>query len=102
VTSNSTNKTLSKDEILRLNGLLDDTLHQADKEQLIACVRLLGTSVASLKIKYQTDDEVMPQVLKQFVGELESDSISDELVDVMAKSIIECATAIAVAKKAAD
>lgn len=102
MTSNSTNKTLSKDEILRLNGLLDDTLHQADKEQLIACVRLLGTSVASLKIKYQTDDEVMPQVLKQFVGELESDSISDELVDVMAKSIIECATAIAVAKKAAD
>ena len=95
-----TTKQLSKEEILRLNGLLDDTLQQADKEQLIACVRLLGTSVASLKIKYQADDEAMPQVLKQFVNELENDSMSDELSQVMGKSIIECATAIAVAKKA--
>jgi len=42
----------------------------------------------------------MPQVLKQFVDELENDSMSDELSQVMGKSIIECATAIAVAKKA--
>lgn len=97
-----TTKTLDKNEILRLNGLLDETLQQADKEQLIACVRLLGTSVASLKIKYHADDEAMPHVLKQFVDELENDSISDELAEVMAKSIIECATAIAVAKKAAQ
>lgn len=95
-----TTKILNKEEILRLNGLLDETLQQADKEQLIACVRLLGTSVASLKIKYQADDEAMPQVLKEFVDELQNDSISDELAGVMAKSIIECATAIAVAKKA--
>lgn len=94
-------KQLSKDDILRLNGLLDETLQQADKEQLIACIRLLGTSVASLKIKYQADDEQMPQVLKALVEQGENDEeLSDELAEVMAKSIVECATAIAVAKKA--
>jgi len=92
-------KKLSLEEISRLNLLLDDTLNQASKEQLATCIRLLGTSLAQLKIKYQVDDDQSAQILSGFVQELENDSLSDEFNELAAKTIVECATAMAVAKE---
>ena len=92
-------KPVSQDELFRLNSLLDDTLQQADKQQLISCVRILSTTVAKLKIKYKADEENFPIEVKKMVSDLEQDLISPELSAILSKSIIECATAIAVAKK---
>ena len=97
--SESLMKKLSLEEISRLNLLLDDTLTQASKEQLATCIRLLGTSLAQLKIKYKVDDDQSAQILSGFVQELENDSLSDEFNELAAKTIVECATAMAVAKE---
>lgn len=91
-------KPLSLEDISRLNLLLDDTLAQASHEQLAACIKLLGTSIAHLKIKYHVDDNQNTQAFSGFVKELEADSLSDEFNELAAKSIVECATAMAVAK----
>jgi hypothetical protein len=96
------NKKLTHDDLSKLNSLLDDTLQQADKTQLINCIRILGTTVASLKIKYQADEEKIPQDVKKLVTEMEQGSLSDELSEILSKSIIECATAIAVVKQVKD
>ncbi|MFK5892720.1 MAG: hypothetical protein QM504_05825 [Pseudomonadota bacterium] len=96
------NKKLTHQDLLKLNSLLNDTLQHADKDQLINCVRILGTAVASLKIKYKADEEKIPQDVKKLVSDMEQDSLSDELSEVLSKSIIECATAIAVVKQAKD
>ena len=93
-------KKLSLDEIARLNLLLDDSLNQASKEQLAVCIKLLGTSLAHLKIKYHVDEDENTKIFSGFVQELERDSLSDEFNDLAAKTIIECATAMAVAKDA--
>jgi len=93
------NKKLTQQDLTKLNTLLDETLQQADKQQLITCIRMLGTTVASLKIKYQADEEKIPQDVKKLVSDMEQDSLSDELTEVLSKSIIECATAIAVVKQ---
>ncbi|MCP3851166.1 MAG: hypothetical protein GY694_13140 [Gammaproteobacteria bacterium] len=92
-------KKLSLDDITRLNVLLDDTLNQASKEQLATCIKLLGTSLAHLKIKYNVDEDKNAQTFSGFVEELESDSLSNEFNDLAAKTIVECATAMAVAKE---
>ncbi len=92
-------KKLSLDDITRLNLLLDDTLKQASKEQLATCIKLLGTSLAHLKIKHQVDEDKNTQSFSAFVEELENDSLSDEFNEVAAKTIVECATAMAVAKE---
>ncbi len=92
-------KQLSLDDITRLNLLLDDTLQQASKEQLAVCIKLLGTSLAHLKIKYTVDEDKNTQVFSEFVQELENESLSDEFNELAAKTIVECATAMAVAKK---
>ncbi len=96
------NKKLTHQELSKLNSLLDDTLQQADKQQLINCVRILGTTLASLKIKYQADEEKIPQDVKSLVSDMQQENLSDELREVLSKSIIECATAIAVVKKVKD
>jgi len=93
------NKKLTHQELLKLNNLLDDTLQQAGKEQLINCIRILGTTVASLKIKYQADEEKIPQDVKKLVTDMEQDVLSEELSEVLSKSIVECATAIAAVKQ---
>ena len=93
-------KKLSLDEITRLNMLLDDSLNQASKEQLATCIKLLGTSLAHLKIKYKVDEDENTKIFSGFVQELERESLSDEFNDLAAKTIIECATAMAVAKDA--
>lgn len=95
-------KKLSLDEISRLNLLLDDTLKQASKEQLATCIRLLGTSLAQLKIKYQVDEDQNAKTFSSFVQELENDALSDEFNELAAKTIVECATAMAVAKEGKD
>ena len=102
-------KKLSLEDITRLNGLLDDSLHQASNEQLAICIKLLGTSLAHLKIKYKVDEDENTKVFSTFVQELEqqnvehqglgNDVMSDEFNDLAAKTIIECATAMAVAKE---
>jgi len=92
-------KQLSLEDISRLNVLLDDTLQQASKEQLATCIKLLGTSLAHLKIKHQVDEDKNTQAFSDFVQELENDSLSDEFNELAAKTIVECATAMAVAKK---
>jgi len=92
-------KQLSLDDITRLNLLLDDTLQQASKEQLAVCIKLLGTSLAHLKIKYDVDEDKNTQDFSDFVQELESESLSDDFNELAAKTIVECATAMAVAKK---
>ncbi|NOQ79264.1 MAG: hypothetical protein GQ546_07670, partial [Gammaproteobacteria bacterium] len=91
-------KELSLEDISRLNLLLDDTLKQASKEQLASCIKLLGTSLAHLKIKYQVDEDKNAQAFSDFVQELENDSLSNEFNELAAKTIVECATAMAVAK----
>ncbi len=92
-------KPLSLEDITRLNVLLEDTLHQASKEQLAICIKLLGTSLAHLKIKYEVDEDKNTQIFSDFVQELENESLSDEFNELAAKTIVECATAMAVAKK---
>lgn len=92
-------KKLSLEEISRLNMLLDDSLNQATKEQLATCIRLLGTSLAQLKIKYQVNEDQSTKVFSEFVNELENDSLSDDFSELAAKTIVECATAMAVAKE---
>ncbi len=91
-------KKLSLEDISRLNVLLDDTLHQASKEQLATCIKLLGTSLAHLKIKHKVDEDKNAQAFSGFVNELENESLSDEFNELAAKTIVECATAMAVAK----
>ncbi|MCN4145235.1 MAG: hypothetical protein LC437_09550 [Thiohalomonas sp.] len=91
-------KKLSLEDVTRLNLLLDDTLKQASKEQLASCIKLLGTSLAHLKIKYQVDEDKNAQAFSDFVQELENDSLSNEFNELAAKTIVECATAMAVAK----
>ncbi len=92
-------KKLSLEDISRLNTLLDDSLQQASKEQLATCIRLLGTSLAQLKLKHQVDDDQNAQDFSSFVQELENDSFSDDFNELAAKTIVECATAMAVAKE---
>ena len=91
-------KKLSMDEITRLNSLLDDSLNQASKEQLATCIKLLGTSLAHLKIKYQVDEDENAKNFSGFVEQFQSEAMSDELNELASKTIIECATAMAVAK----
>ncbi len=95
-------KTVTQQDISKLNSLLNDTLQQADKEQLINCVRILGTAVASLKINNQVDEEKFQHEFKNLVSHMQDDEKDESKVEklnqVFSKSIIECATAIAVAK----
>ena len=93
------NKKLTHQDLIKLNTLLDDTLQQAEKQQLINCIRILGTTVASLKIKFKADEEKIPQDAKKLLVDMEQDTLSDELSEVLSKSIVECATAIAVVKQ---
>jgi hypothetical protein len=92
-------KKLSLEDISRLNLLLDDSLQQASKEQLATCIRLLGTSLAQLKLKYQVDDDQSAKDFSGFVEELENDTLSDEFNELAARTIVECATAMAVARE---
>ncbi|MCW8929524.1 MAG: hypothetical protein OQL19_04720 [Gammaproteobacteria bacterium] len=92
-------KKLSLEDITRLNVLLDDTLNQASKEQLATCIKLLGTSLAHLKLKHKVDEDKNAQTFSDFVQELENESLSDEFNELAAKTIVECATAMAVAKE---
>ncbi|MCK5647470.1 MAG: hypothetical protein KAI22_01200 [Gammaproteobacteria bacterium] len=92
-------KKLSLEDITRLNVLLDDTLNQASKKQLATCIKLLGTSLAHLKIKHQVDEDKNAQAFSAFVQELENESVSEEFNELAAKTIVECATALAVAKE---
>ncbi len=92
-------KPLSLEDITRLNLLLDDTLIQASQAQLATCIKLLGTSLAHLKIKYNVDEDKNTQALSAFIKELENDALSNEFNDLAAKTIVECATAMAVAKE---
>lgn len=96
-------KIFTKDEIVKLNLLLDETLDQADKSQLIACIKMLGTAVASLKIKYDADEASVPDMFKKLVEKIESqsdvDTFPEEVGLVMSKTVVECATAMAVTKQ---
>ncbi|MFK5984340.1 MAG: hypothetical protein QM479_02790 [Pseudomonadota bacterium] len=98
---------VTQQDIAKLNTLLNDTLQQAEKDQLISCVRILGTAVASLKIKYQVNEENFQDDFKNMVADMQQtddmDESKSELVNqVLSKSIVECATAIAVAKNISD
>ena len=92
-------KKLTIDDLTRLNTLLDDSLQQASKEQLSICIKLLGTSLAQLKIKYQVNEDLTARNFYDFVKELEESKPSDELNELATKTIVECATAMAVAKE---
>lgn len=98
-------KQLSFEDISKLNGLLDDSLHQASKEQLAICIKLLGTSLAHLKIKYQVDENENTKDFSSFVQELEVEGqeqdeslLKNEFNELASKTIVECATAMAVAR----
>jgi len=96
-------KQLSFEDISKLNGLLDDSLHQASKEQLAICIKLLGTSLAHLKIKYQVDENENTKDFSGFVQELEGQEqdeslLKNEFNELASKTIVECATAMAVAR----
>jgi hypothetical protein len=88
-------------KLIELNHLLNDTLQQSDKQQLIDCIRVLGTTIASLKIKYQVNEEQFPEDVKNLVSDVEQneEELSDEVSEILSKSIVECATAIAVVRK---
>ena len=88
-------------KLIQLNSLLNDTLQQSDKQQLIDCIRVLGTTIASLKIKYKVDEEQFPEDVKNLLSNIEQDqdSLPDDVSEVLSKSIVECATAIAVVTK---
>lgn len=92
-------KQLTLENITHLNSLLDDSLKEASKEQMAICIKLLGTSLAHLKIKHKVDENKSTQSIVNFVEELENESLSDEFNELAAKTIVECATAMAVAKK---
>ncbi|RKZ95115.1 MAG: hypothetical protein DRQ43_05880 [Gammaproteobacteria bacterium] len=92
-------KQLSLEDISRLNLLLDDTLQQVSKEQLATCIKLLGTSLAHLKIKYKVDEDINTEAFSGFVQELENETLSDDFNELAAKSIVECVTAMAVVKE---
>jgi hypothetical protein len=92
-------KKLSLEDISRLNVLLDETLNQATKQQLATCIKLLGTSIAHLKIKYQVNEDKNTEIFSSFINELESESLSDEFNELAAKTIVECATVMKVAKE---
>lgn len=92
-------KKLTIEELTRLNTLLDDSLQQASKEQLAICIKLLGTSLAQLKINHQLDDNQVAQNFYHFVKQMEVSKPSDELNELAAKIVVECATAMAVAKE---
>jgi hypothetical protein len=51
-----------------------------------------------LKIINKVDEDKNTQSFSAFVQELESESLSDEFNELAAKTIVECATAMAVAK----
>ncbi|MBF0263987.1 MAG: hypothetical protein HQL46_01850 [Gammaproteobacteria bacterium] len=91
-------KIFTKEEILKLNSLLDETLQQADKEQLIACVKILGTAVASLKVKFNANEESVPEIFKDLVAKVQDNEFSEELGKIMSKTVVECATAMAVTR----
>jgi len=92
-------KTLSLEEITRLNVLLDDSLQQASKQQLATCIKLLGTSLAHLKIKFDVDEDENAKDFSDFVHKLENESLSSDFNQLAAKTIIECATVMSVAKE---
>lgn len=85
-----------RNEILRLNHLLDQTLAQTDRDQLVRCTRILATMVASLKIRYQDDDKTLPETVKRLVNDMEKGESNDELDILLSRTIVECATALAV------
>jgi hypothetical protein len=93
-------KKLSLEEISRLNILLDDSLNQASKKELASCIKLLGTSLAHLKIKHKVDEDKVAKNFLGFVQELENESLSDEFNELATKTIIECATVMSVIKEA--
>ena len=70
-------KKLTIDDLTRLNTLLDDSLQQASKEQLSICIKLLGTSLAQLKIKYQVNEDLTARNFYDFVKELEESKLSE-------------------------
>jgi len=103
-------KELSLDDIKRLNSLLDDSLNQASNAQLATCIKLLGTSLAHLKIKYNVDENENAKDFSDFVQNLESaQDLAEDVLDTQllnnnfnnlaSKTIVECATAMAVAKE---
>ena len=97
-------KQLSLEDITRLNSLLDDSLQQASKQQLAICIKLLGTSLAHLKIKYQVNENENTKEFSGFVENLENqqmeaDTLNNEFNELASKTIVECATAMAVAKE---
>lgn len=91
-------KKLTADDISKLNHLLDETLHQSDKEHLIACIRVLSITIANLKIKYHADNEKLPEQVSKLVSELQQGKISQQLTELVSKSVVECASALAAAK----
>lgn len=97
-----TMKKLTLEELRRINALLDESLQQASKEQLVTCIKLLGTSLAQLKIRHQVDDDSAAEKFYHFVQELEESKLSDELNELATRTVVECATAMAVAKEGID
>lgn len=95
----ATIKKLTIEELTRLNALLDDSLQQASKGQLTTCIKLLGTSLAQLKIRYQVDDDQAAQKFYDLVKKMEESEPSDELNELATRTVVECATAMAVAKE---
>ncbi|MCU7833772.1 MAG: hypothetical protein KZQ83_00860 [gamma proteobacterium symbiont of Taylorina sp.] len=102
-------KQLSMEDISRLNALLDDSLNQASKEQLAVCIKLLGTSLAHLKIKYKVDENENAKDFSHFIQDLEGAQelteapenklLTNEFNNLASKTIVECATAMSVAKE---
>ena len=97
-------KNLSLEELQNLNQLLDESLQQASKEQLVTCIKLLGTSLAHIKIQHRIDDDKNAQQLSHMVSELERMGMEQQpfetnLNELASKTIVECATAMAIVKK---
>ena len=48
---------------------------------------------------FKADEEKIPQDVKKLLTDMKQEALSDELSEVLSKSIVECATAIAVVKR---
>lgn len=92
-------KKLNIEELQRLNRLLDESLEQASKEELAVCVRILAASLVRLKIEHNLQDGNAAQSFKSYVDELKLGKMSEELGDLAAGTIVECATVLAAVKE---
>ncbi len=93
---------LTPEKITQLNHLLTASLEEASKEDLMICVRLLGTIIANLKIQHKISSDASIESFLQTIHNLEHKNIAEDAQNLTAQMIIECASALAVVRNDHD